>query len=275
MLFQKSLAALLACLAGIAFADSVDLSRYRWAVVGDSLSDPMHPQPNNAVVKYYHFLSRDTGIQVVYTNAVGGTGYKKPSPQGAKPFSERIRENPIPADVDIVTIFGSVNDWTMAYPAGTGQPTAGSPSDRFPTSDTLSAYMNAAIDLVQEQAPNAKLVLVGSLYYHGVNAWTHWNANEALRKIAEVRGIEFHDLLSENTSDPLDFRHIEDDTTAEGSFARRYTIDWANVLSNANASFGHPNSKYNEEWIAPKFLEILSAALGNHTSRSHAALAID
>ena len=133
MLFQKSIAALLACLAGVAFADSVDLSCYKWAVVGDSLSDPMHPQPNDAVVKYYHFLSRDTGIQVVYTNAVGGTGYKKPSPQGAKPFSERIRENPIPPDVDIVTIFGSVNDWTMAYPAGTGQPTAGSPSDRTAT----------------------------------------------------------------------------------------------------------------------------------------------
>lgn len=70
MLFQKSFAALLACLAGVAFANPVDLSRYRWAVVGDSISDPLHPQPNNAVVKYYHFLSRDTGIQVVYTNAV-------------------------------------------------------------------------------------------------------------------------------------------------------------------------------------------------------------
>lgn len=72
MLFQKSFAALLACLAGVAFAGPVDLSRYRWAVVGDSLSDPLHPQPNNAVVKYYHFLSRDTGIQVVYTNASFG-----------------------------------------------------------------------------------------------------------------------------------------------------------------------------------------------------------
>ena len=265
MLFQKPLAALLACLAGVAFADSVDLSRYKWAVIGDSLSDARHPAHNNAVVKYYHFLSRDTGIQVVYTNAVGGSGYKKSSPWGGKPFSERIRENPIPSDVDIVTIFGSVNDWTMAYPAGTGQPAAGSPSDRFPTSDTLSAYMNAAIDLVHEQAPHAKLVLVGSLYYHGVNPWTHWNANEALRKIAEVRGVEFHDLLTEDRSDPLDFHHIDDNTTAEGSFARRYTIDWDKVRSNADSPFGHPNDRYNEEWIAPKFLEILSESFGVRT----------
>ena len=250
-------------LAGAAFADAVNLSQYKWAVIGDSISDPGHPQPNSAVVKSYHYIARDTGIQVVYTNAVGGTGYKKESPQGAKPFCERIRETPIPSDVDVVTIFGSVNDWTLAQPPVNDQPTYGSPTDRFPDSDTLSAYMNAVIDLVQQQAPKAKLILVGSLYFHGVGYAQHQNANNALRAIAEHRGIEFHDWLTENASDPLDFHHIEDNTTAEGSFARTYTIDWENVASNANSPFGHPNDLYNETWLAPKFQEILVAALGS------------
>ena len=126
-------------------------ARYKWAVIGDSLSDPVHPTANDAVVKYYHYLSRDTGIQVVYTNAVGGTGYKSGCANG-NAFCQRIEANPIPSDVDVVTIFGSVNDGSQAA----SDEAAGSPTDSLSSTDTLAAYVNRTIDLVQAQAPSAK-----------------------------------------------------------------------------------------------------------------------
>ncbi|MCR5750786.1 MAG: DUF2341 domain-containing protein [Kiritimatiellae bacterium] len=228
-------------------------ARYKWAVIGDSLSDPVHPTANDAVVKYYHYLSLSTGVQVVYTNAVGGTGYKSGCANG-KAFCQRIEANPIPSDVNVVTIFGSVNDGSQAA----SDEAAGSPTDSLPTTNTLAAYINRAIDLVQTQAPNAKLILVGGLYYCNAHPQNHVRANETLRAVAAARGVEFHDWLTENPDDPFDFHQIEVNTLTEGSFARQYTIDWNKY---PDSSFGHPNDTYNEICLAPRFGELLSAAI--------------
>lgn len=230
-----------------------DLSQYKWAVIGDSLSDPAHPSAVDAVVKYYHFLARDTGIRVVYTNGVGSTGYKAGSGSG-KAFCQRLEANPLPSDVDVVTIFGSVNDGGSA----TTDEDAGSPEDRLPGSETLAAYINKAIDVVCSQAPGAKLVLVGGLYYCNAHPDRHIRANNTIRAVAAARGVEFHDWLTGNPDDPLDFHQIEVDTKTSGSFAQQYTIDWEKY---PDASFGHPNDTYNELWLAPHFGEILTAAL--------------
>ncbi len=237
------------------FAEAVDLSSYKWAVVGDSLSDPGHPQPNNAVVKYYHYIARDTGIQVVYTNAVGGTGYKKTS-GGSQCFYKRLETRPIPSDVDVVTIFGSINDWSTVTGGAVGSPT-----DSITSSDSLTAHMNAAIDLVKSQAPNAKLILVSGIYYGNINGTFQSHPRDALRAVAETRGIEFHDWLTADASDPLDFHNIAETPWNADSFASHYTIDWGNTVSQHQATFGHPNNLYNEVWLAPKFQEILAAAL--------------
>ena len=130
-----------------------DWSAYKWAVIGDSLTDPtLAPGIGNY---YYNFVAADTGIQLVYTNGVGSTGYKnKYNVDGGKCFYQRLLANPLPSDVDVVTIFGSVNDWGLARSAAD----VGDPTDTLADGkETLAAYMNKAIDVVQAQAPNAKL----------------------------------------------------------------------------------------------------------------------
>ena len=252
---KKLILAAMMGLAGSVFADKVDLSQYKWAVIGDSISDPGHPSPANAVTKYYHYIARDTGIQVVYTNAVGGTGYKKTN--GAKKcFYQRLQDDPIPSDVDVVTVFGSINDWSLVTGGAVGSPT-----DDIKTSDTLSAHMNAVIDLVKAQAPKAKLVLVSGIYYGNINDTFQSHPRDALKAVAEARGIEFHDWLTEDKTDPLDFHHIAENPWEDGSFASRYTIDWGNTVSTHGATFGHPNDLYNETWLAPKFTDVLVQAL--------------
>ena len=44
-----------------------DWSKYKWAVIGDSLSDPRLDPVGG---KYYDIIQRETGIQI-YTNAIG------------------------------------------------------------------------------------------------------------------------------------------------------------------------------------------------------------
>lgn len=234
-----------------------DWSAYKWAVIGDSLTDPtLAPGIGNY---YYNFVAADTGIQLVYTNGMGSTGYKnKYDVDGGKCFYQRLLANPLPSDVDVVTIFGSVNDWGQVRNAAD----AGDPTDTLADGkETLAAYMNKAIDVVQAQAPNAKLVLVGSLYYYNVVASAHQLANDTLRAVAAHRGIAFYDWLTEDTNDPLDFHHIADNPTAEGSFAQRYTRDCPETIVPGETSFGHPSAEYHEVWLSPHFRGVLAAAL--------------
>lgn len=234
-----------------------DWSGYKWAVIGDSLTDPtLAPGAENY---YYSFVARDTGIQLVYTNGVGSTGYKnKYNVDGGKCFYQRLLTNPLPSDVDVVTIFGSVNDWGLV----SSDADAGEPTDSIDDGKTtLAAYMNKAIDVVQAQAPNARLVLVGSLYYYNAGTVAHVRANETLRAVAAQRGIAFYDWLTEDPNDPLDFHHIADNPTAEGSFAQRYTRDCPTEIDGGNTLFGHPSAEYHEVWLSPHFRGVLTAAL--------------
>ena len=236
-----------------------DWSGYKWAVIGDSLTDPtLAPGIGNY---YYNFVARDTGIQLVYTNGVGSTGYKnKYNVDGGKCFYQRLLANSLPSDVDVVTIFGSVNDWGLARSAAD----VGTPTDSIDDGKTtLAAYMNKAIDVVQAQAPNAKLVLVGSLYYYNVVTEAHVRANETLRAVAAQRGVAFYDWLTENPDDPLDFHHIADNPTEEGSFAQRYTRDCPETIVPGETSFGHPSAEYHEVWLSPHFRGVLAAALSD------------
>ena len=256
----------MALLAGVVFAGKADLSKYSWAVIGDSISDPDWVCDCGckapAFDHYYHFIARDTGIRVVYTNAVGGTGYKK-TKGGSGCFSTRIHDRPLPNDVDVVTIFGSINDWSLVTGGNVGSPT-----DAMPDSDSLSAYINAAIDLIRQQAPKAKIILVSGIYYGGIADVFQEHPRDALKAIATARGIEFHDWLAEDTSDPLDFRHISDNPASAGSFASQYAVDWLKARSNPNATFGHPNALYHEISLASRFQKILVDALGTEPEPS-------
>lgn len=236
-------------------ASAADWSGYRWAVIGDSLSDP---RLNPVSGKYYDIIAKETGIQT-YVDAVGGTGYWRGEENG-KAFFQRL-EN-LPSDVDIVTVFGTVNDWKY-YQNRTVNRQIGTPADKLSETNTVSAFMNAALDVIRKRAPKAKLVLVGSLYYFGVGSKYHNNVNEALKAIAKARGIEFHDLYAARPDDPLDFRNI-DPRTPGGSieFAKKYTRDYRE-----NGGYGHPSAAYNQEFLAPAFFEILKRHLDGNKQK--------
>ena len=80
-----------------------DWSHLKWYVMGDSLT----AQDNTYTEKrYYDFVQEKTGIRVIL-DGIGGTGYGAGASSGQS-FLDRVKN--IPADVDVVTIFGSGND---------------------------------------------------------------------------------------------------------------------------------------------------------------------
>lgn len=81
-----------------------DWSHMKWYVLGDSLTDPAGGVHTSKF--YYEYIAEKTGIQVI-VDGLGGTGYHA-GVSTSKRFADRVTS--IPADVDIVTIFGSGND---------------------------------------------------------------------------------------------------------------------------------------------------------------------
>ena len=228
-----------------------DWSPYRWAAIGDSLTDPTL---NPVGGKYYDILAASTGIRT-FVNGKGSTGYWALNESGLA-FCQRLLS--LPADVDVVTIFGSVNDWKYyqkSVPVGTV-------ADRLPTA-SVCAYVNAAIDEVQKRAPLAKIILCTGLYYYGVGSQYHGNANKAVVDVAAARGIECHDWLNGQNAGDLDFHNINRDTGSV-EFAQKYTRDYSATAS----SYGHPSAAYNEEWLAPAFSNLLKTAIANLESKA-------
>lgn len=77
-----------------------DWSHLKWYVMGDSLTAKANDK------RYYDFVQEKTGIQLI-VDGIGGTGYGAGASSGQS-FLDRVKN--IPADVDVVTIFGSGND---------------------------------------------------------------------------------------------------------------------------------------------------------------------
>lgn len=81
-----------------------DWSQLKWYVMGDSLTDPAGGVHTSKF--YYEYVAEKTGIRVI-VDGLGGTGYHAGVSTNRR-FADRVAN--IPADVDIVTIFGSGND---------------------------------------------------------------------------------------------------------------------------------------------------------------------
>lgn len=81
-----------------------DWSHLKWYGMGDSLTDPDGRRHTDKF--YYEYIAEKTGIQVI-VDGKGGTGYYAGASTNTR-FADRVKN--IPADVDIVTIFGSGND---------------------------------------------------------------------------------------------------------------------------------------------------------------------
>lgn len=218
----------------IAYKPKHNYSSYKWAVVGDSLTDTSI----NAKHKYEVILNEQTGIQVQMLG-VGGTGWWREYSTESS-YSHRAAE--IDSDTDIITFFGSINDWI----AGTSGVPNGEPSDTL-EDETLSGYINHAIDVAEESAPYARIVIFSAMWYQGINKTRQEELYNTLKAVAEYRDIEFVDMLH-----GTGFTRI-----SEELYGTRYAFDYSTTAE----AFGHPSDYAHERIIAPRFYEILKKNL--------------
>lgn len=202
----------------------------KWCAFGDSLTDPTI----NATKKYHAIIAEKTGISVTVLGK-GGTGYYKTKDDGTA-YYQRMAN--CPADADVITIFGSVNDWNAIKNGGL---TIGNPSDAM-SAGTYSGYVNECIDVAISKAPYAQIAIVTPMDYHGLPDETLESIANALLAVAKYRKIKC-----------LNLYHTSGFRVDDATYAQTYTTDYTTTADN----YGHPSNVAHERLIAPAFLELL------------------
>lgn len=171
------------------------LSGKKWVCLGDSLTER-----NNRTTKNYHdYIAEETKISVV-NMGVGGTGYMN-GQESSEAFYQRATS--IPADADIVTVFGSGNDRNLPLGSITDIDT-----------NTICGCINATIDAIRAAAPTAWIGIISPTpwqYYDPRNEGNLMDLySAALRNICYVNGIPFLDLYHCSNLRPWDeaFREL-------------------------------------------------------------------
>lgn len=224
-----SVAFMLKILKTVAAGDSGIWEGIKWVAFGDSLTDGSI----NANTKYHKLIAERTGITVVDMGK-GGTGYWRTNESG-NAFYQRMAN--VPADADIITIFGSVNDWRTrndGVEIGTATDTI--------EDGTLAGYINECIDVANEKAPYAQIALVTPLDYHGIPDDTMEAIANIIVAVARARKIKCVDMYHDSG-----FR-VDDPT-----FATVYCTDYSATAD----TYGHPSNLAHEKIIAPEFMQIL------------------
>lgn len=206
----------------------------KWCAFGDSLTDPTI----NASTKYHAIIAEKTGISVAVLGK-GGTGYYKTKDDGTA-YYQRMAN--CPANADVITIFGSVNDWNAITNGGL---TIGSPSDAI-SAGTYSGYVNECIDVAISKAPYAQIALVTPMDYHGLPDEMLESIANALLAVAKYRKIKC-----------LDLYHTSGFRVDDATYAQTYTTDYSATAE----TYGHPSNVAHERLIAPAFLEFLKGLM--------------
>lgn len=206
----------------------------KWCAFGDSLTDPTI----NATKKYHAIIAEKTGISVTVLGK-GGTGYYKTKDDGTA-YYQRMAN--CPADADVITIFGSVNDWNAIKNGGL---TIGNPSDAM-SAGTYSGYVNECIDVAISKAPYAQIAIVTPMDYHGLPDETLESIANALLAVAKYRKIKC-----------LDLYHTSGFRVDDATYAQTYTTDYTTTAE----TYGHPSNVAHERLIAPAFLELLKTMM--------------
>ena len=230
------------------------LTEINYVAVGDSLTDATI----NANYKYHAIIRDSIGLRSVPSYGKGSTGYKQGYDSGLS-YWQRIQA--IPHDADIVTIFGSVNDWHETPSNGN----IGTVTDNLSTGQTtLMAYINSTIDIAKRRAPLAKIILVDELYFGGYRAQYRI---EGLKAIGNARNIPVYDFYN----DTYEGKGYSDGTnpycnTYEGMGLNFQQAEDANFKAAYGSGDFHPNNDYNMQWLAPMFASAICKELGMPTS---------
>ena len=230
------------------------LTEINYVAFGDSLTDATI----NANYKYHAIIKDGIGLRSVPSYGKGSTGYKQGYNSGLS-YWQRI--SAIPHDADVVTIFGSVNDWHVTPSDGN----IGTVTDNLSTGQTtLMAYINSTIDIAQRRAPLAKIILVDELYFGG---FREQYRIEGLKAIGNARNIPVYDFYN----DTYEGKGYSDGTnpycnTYEGMGLNFQQAEDANFKAAYGSGDFHPNNDYNMQWLAPMFATAICNELGLSTS---------
>lgn len=201
----------------------------KWVAFGDSLTDGSI----NADTKYHKLIAESTGIKVV-DMGVGGTGYWRGHEDG-NAFYQRM--STIPANADVVTVFGSINDWRITLE----DVEIGTASDTI-EAGTLAGYINECVNVIQDKAPYAQVALITAMPYHGIREDIQESLANIIVAVARYRKIKYLDLYHESgfrVDDPV--------------FAQVYCTDYSETAD----TYGHPSNLAHERIIAPEFMQLL------------------
>ena len=159
----------------------------KWVVFGDSLTE----NNSTSLKKYHDYIAESTGI-TVENMGVSGTGYKNDN-DSSQAFYQRISN--VPADAEVVTIFGSGND------CGTIWETYGLGEVTDTGTDTICGCINTTIDNLYSLLPTVQLGIITPTpwdCYHPSATADPQNRmslySEAIVNICKIRGIPYLDL---------------------------------------------------------------------------------
>ena len=245
---------------------ATDWSSIKWVVVGDSLTDPSI----NATHKYHAVLSELLPIKSVTVLGKGGTGYWRGSDSNTC-FYQRMTGH-IPADTNLITIYGSVNDWKWQ----TDGLSLGTITDTI-ADGTYAGYVNEALNVAKAQAPNATIIMIGTPYFTKNINYTRWRQATAInRQIAEARNIPFYDQFASTCAGHPTPEHaalsiVSNPFLYDFAFNLRSKAVGLNYFKTNNAEFasiydmssakGHPSNAYHAEYIAPLFANYICEVL--------------
>lgn len=169
----------------------------KWVCVGDSLTEA-----NNRTTKhYFDYIAEVTGI-APYNMGVGGTGYLKNEGETDNNFYTRVDD--IPADADLITIFGSGNDTSLmlneTVPLGNATDT---------TLDTICGAINLTITKLQTTNPLVPFGIIAPTPWSRYNPFTDPTNEmaqycEKLKEICSLRGVPYLDLYRCSNLRPWD-----------------------------------------------------------------------
>lgn len=151
-----------------------------WTVVGDSLTE----KNQRTDLNYHDYIAEATGITVI-NQGYSGSGYAK---TGAG-HAFHLRINKVPANSDVVTIFGSFNDLSSGLELG-------APSDTG--TETICGCINTTIDNLIAVMPAVSLGIVTPTSWSGGDPANPNNGQtkyvDALVEICKNRSIPCLDL---------------------------------------------------------------------------------
>lgn len=168
----------------------------KWVVLGDSITEK-----NSKTTKNYHdYIAELTGINVI-NMGVSGTGYKSYEDSN-NAFYQRILS--VPANADVVTIFGSGNDLGYGYTIGEATDTG---------TNTLCGCINKTIDNLYSVLPTVRLGIITSIPWGSFNPADDTNLmaqySAKIVDICRLRGIPCLDLYHSSGLRPWDSDFLE------------------------------------------------------------------